>query len=358
MTFTVSDLAARLGGTVVSGDGSRVLTGVSTPAHAGPSDLIFIASNERRDELRSSAAGAVLLSEDFETPGGMAVIRVPQASLAMAQAVDLLVPVARRPAGISARAILGDDVDIAGSASVGPGCCIGDRARVGDRTEIRAGATVGADVVIGDDCLIYSGAHIYDGVRIGSRVILHAGAVIGADGFGYVPEPIADGQSTGEPFRHRKIRQIGTVVIEDDVEIGANTTIDRAMLHETRVGRGTKIDNQVMVGHNCTIGRHCVIVSQVGLSGSVELGDYVTIAGQAGILHHVKIGDHAVIGSQAGVTRDVAPGARLLGAPAVDSKIAARALPIIAHLPELRRLVRSLERRVAALEGDDTTVTE
>lgn len=356
-SITVADLAAQLGGVVVSGDGSRLLSGVSTPEHAGPSDVIFVSSGKHREQLRTSAAAAVLLAEDFETPEGMAVIRVAHPMRAMGQAVDLLVPPVRRPAGISARAILGDDTQIAGSASIGPGVCVGDHTTIGDRTEIHAGVTIGANVVIGDDCILYSGVHIYDGVHIGHRVILHAGSVIGADGFGFIREPMPPGSPADEPFRHRKLRQVGTVVIEDDVEIGANTTIDRATLSETRVGRGTKIDNLVMVGHNSIIGRHSIIVSQAGLSGSVTLGHYATIAGQAGLIGHVHIGDHAVVGSQAGVTRDVPPHSTVLGAPAVDVKIAYKALPIIAHLPELRRLVRTLERRVTALEGGSSDAT-
>jgi UDP-3-O-[3-hydroxymyristoyl] glucosamine N-acyltransferase len=355
--LTVQALARELGGAAES-HGERLISGVSTPAHASASDLIFISSHKHRAALLASAAGAVLLSEPLETPDGMAVIRVAQPLAAMAQAIDLLVPVARTPPGISERAILGDHVGIDGSASIGPGCCIGDRARVGARTEVRAGVTVGADVIIGDDCLIYPGAHIYDGVRLGNRVIVHAGAVIGADGFGFVREPLPPGGPAGEPFRHRKLRQVGTVVIEDDVEIGANTTIDRATLSETRVGRGTKIDNLVMVGHNCVIGRHCILVSQTGLSGSVELGDYVTIAGQAGVIGHVHIGDRATVGSQAGVTRDVAAGTAVLGSPAVRVAVAYKALPIVARLPKLRRLVRALERRVVALEDGGSPASE
>jgi len=355
--ITVHQLAERLGGEAEH-HLDRLITGVSTPRDAGPADLIFIASARHGHALLGSSAGAALLSADLDAPAGMAVIRVLDPMLAMTRAIDLLVPIRRAASGISDRAVVGAGTEIHPDVSIGPGCSIGERTRIGARTEVRAGATIGDDVVIGDDCLIYSGAHIYDGVRIGNRVTVHAGAVIGADGFGFVREPLPPGGPDDEPFRHRKVRQVGTVVIEDDVEVGANTTIDRAMLSETRVGRGTKIDNLVMVGHNCRIGRHCMIVSQVGLSGSVELGDYVTIAGQAGIVDHVKLDDHAVIGSQAGVTRDVAAGTAVLGSPAVDIKIAYKALPIIAHLPELRRLVRALEQRVAALEGDDTAATE
>jgi UDP-3-O-[3-hydroxymyristoyl] glucosamine N-acyltransferase len=355
-SLTARELALLVGGTSER-HGEREITGVSTPPHAGPSDLIFISSPKHRAALQSSAAGAVLLSGDLEAPETMAVIRVERPALAMAQAIDRLVPIARAPAGVSERAILGDRVTIDDSASIGPGCCLGDRVRVGARTEIRAGVTVGPDAIIGDDCVIHSGAHLYDGVRIGNRVIIHAGAVIGADGFGFVPEPLPPGGPAGEPFRHRKLRQVGTVVIEDDVEIGANTTIDRATLSETRIGRGTKIDNLVMIGHNCIIGRHTVVVGQAGLSGSVAVGDYVQVAGQAGLIGHVQIGSHATIGSQAGVTRDVPAGTTVLGSPALDVKIADKALPIIGHLPRLRRLVRALERRVAALEDDDTAGT-
>lgn len=351
--LTVRELAARLGGDVER-DGDRTITGVNAPGDAGPSDLIFVASASYRDQLFASSAGAALLPAGLDAPETMAVIRVANPLLAMAIAIDLLIPVRPAARGISDRAIVDVTAEVDPTASIDPGCLVGAATKIGARTHLRAGATIGDGVVIGDDCLIYSGAHIYDHVRIGHRVIIHAGAVIGADGFGFVPEPLPAGGRADEPYRHRKIRQVGTVVIEDDVEIGANTTIDRAMLSETRVGRGTKIDNGVMVGHNCVIGRHCVIVSQVGLSGSVELGDYVTIAGQAGIIGHVKIGDHAMVGSQAGVTRDVAAKTAVLGAPAVDVKVAYKALPIIAHLPELRRLVRTLERRVAALESGRT----
>jgi UDP-3-O-[3-hydroxymyristoyl] glucosamine N-acyltransferase len=350
---TVRDLAARIGGDAERG-GTRVIAGVATPRDAGASDLIFITSAKYGEMLASSSAGAALLPAgppDIDAPAGMAVIRVADPLLAMARAIDVLVPVRPVTPGVSARAIVATTAAIHPEAAIGHGCVVGERTRIGARSEVRAGATIGDDVILGDDCLIHAGAHVYDGARIGHRVIVHAGAVIGADGFGYVREPLPAGDSANEPFRYRKIRQVGTVVIEDDVEIGANTTIDRAMLTETRVGRGTKIDNLVMVGHNCRIGRHCVIVSQAGLSGSVELGEYATIAGQVGIIGHVKVGDHAVVGSQAGVHRDVPAGTTVLGAPAVDMKIASKALPIIAHLPELRRLLRTLERRVNALEG-------
>jgi UDP-3-O-[3-hydroxymyristoyl] glucosamine N-acyltransferase len=183
-------------------------------------------------------------------------------------------------------------------------------------------------------------------------VILHSGAVIGADGFGFVQEKLAgEAARPEEPLRHRKILQIGRVVIEDDVEIGANTTIDRAALDVTLVGRGTKIDDQVMVGHNCRVGRHSLLISQVGISGSTEIGDYVTIAGQAGLAGHIKVGPRAIIGAQAGVTKDVAPGHVVLGAPAIDARQARKAYSLIETLPDFKRALADHEKRLASLEG-------
>lgn len=349
MPLTVTELAAAVGGTP-RGHGGRTVTGVSTPQAASPSDLIFIAGPQYQAELAASAAGAVLLPPGMPAPEGMAAIEVPNPPLAMARAVDVLVPPHRARPGISPRAILEDDVDLGAGVAVGAGAVLGAGARIGARTAVHPGATIGAGAVIGEDCTIHSGVHVYAGVRIGDRVVLHAGCVIGADGFGYVPEPL-EGHGADEPFRHRKVRQIGTVVIEDDVEIGANTTIDRAALTETRIGRGTKIDNLVTVGHNVVIGRHCVIVGQAGISGSARLGDYVTVAGQAGLLGHIRVGDRATIGSQAGVIQDVEPGARLLGAPAIDARATMRAVAIIPQLPELRRIVREHERRLDRLDA-------
>ena len=188
-------------------------------------------------------------------------------------------------------------------------------------------------------------------MAIGNRVILHSGVVIGADGFGYVPETLpASEAAPDEPRRHRKIRHVGSVIIGDEVEIGANTTIDRATFAATRVGNGTKIDNLVTIGHNATIGRHCIIIGQAGISGSTALGDYVTVAGQAGLAGHVRIGSNVVIGAQSGVTKDVAPGEIVLGSPAVESKRAKKALTLIDSLPDFKRALASHERRLAELE--------
>jgi UDP-3-O-[3-hydroxymyristoyl] glucosamine N-acyltransferase len=183
-------------------------------------------------------------------------------------------------------------------------------------------------------------------------VIIHSGAVIGADGFGFVQEKLPpERQSAAEPVYHRKVLQIGRVVIEDDVEIGANTTIDRAALETTRVSSGTKIDNLVMIGHNCRLGRHCVIVAQAGVSGSTELGDYVTIAGQAGLAGHIQVGARAIVGAQAGVTKSIPPGQVVLGSPALEIHKARRALALIESLPEFKKELSELRKRLEELES-------
>jgi UDP-3-O-[3-hydroxymyristoyl] glucosamine N-acyltransferase len=192
--------------------------------------------------------------------------------------------------------------------------------------------------------------HIYHNVTIGNRVIIHSGAVIGADGFGYVRQ--VEDRRPGEV--HRKIPQVGRVVIEDDVEIGANSTIDRATLASTRIGRGTKIDNLVTVGHNSVVGQDCIIIGQAGLSGSTVLCDGVTIAGQAGLAGHLRVGAGAIVGAQAGVTKDVPPGATVLGSPAEDVRQARRALPLIVRLPEMRKTLLAHDRRLAKLEGSSS----
>jgi UDP-3-O-[3-hydroxymyristoyl] glucosamine N-acyltransferase len=202
---------------------------------------------------------------------------------------------------------------------------------------------------VGEDCVIHPNVTIYEGTSIGSRVVIHGGAVIGGDGFGYVPEPSREDPQ--EPYRHAKIPQVGRVVIEDDVEIGANTTIDRATLAETVIGRGTKIDNLVMVAHNCILGRHVILVSQAGISGSTTIGDYATIAGQAGLVGHITVGARAVVTAQAGVTKDVAEGQVVLGSPAMDIREGRLAFGLIGRLPELKRQVSDLLKRVEKLEA-------
>jgi UDP-3-O-[3-hydroxymyristoyl] glucosamine N-acyltransferase len=351
-TITVRDLASRVTGSVL-GDPDVAVSGVASLESADPGDLVYVDSPKYAGALSSSKASAAILPEGIDPPAGMAAIRVRQPALAMAQALEILCPFERTFDGISPQAAIGTNVRIHDSVAIGPHAYVGDDVRIGRGTEIHPNATIGRGSVVGEDCVLHAGVHIYDGVTIGNRVIIHAGAVIGADGFGYVQETMSgSGAPPDEPVRHRKVRQIGRVVIEDDVEIGANTTIDRAALDVTRIGRGSKIDNLVQVAHNCLIGRHCIIVGQAGLSGSCVLGDYATIAGQAGLAGHLTVGARAVVGAQAGVTKDIPDGQYVLGSPAIeDFRRAKRALSLIESLPEFKKTIASHEQRLARLEG-------
>jgi UDP-3-O-[3-hydroxymyristoyl] glucosamine N-acyltransferase len=272
----------------------------------------------------------------------------------MARILEILSPHQKAFHGVSPLAVLGEGVELGPDVGIGPQVYVGDGVKIGKGTEIHPGATIARGTAIGEDCLIHSGVHIYHETTIGSRVIIHSGAVIGADGFGFVQEMLSGPHAAPEePLRHRKVRQIGRVVIEDDVEIGANTTIDRAALDVTRIGRGTKIDDQVMVGHNGVVGRHCILVGQSGISGSTVMGDYVTIAGQAGLAGHLKVGSRVVVGAQSGVTKDVPEGQIVLGSPAIDARQARKSLTLIDSLPEFKKAIAAHEKRLAKLEVED-----
>jgi UDP-3-O-[3-hydroxymyristoyl] glucosamine N-acyltransferase len=331
-----------------TGEADRLIFGVSTPEAADADDLVFVSSP--RHAMTTGEAGAVLAPPDVEL-GDVAIIRVPDPGVAMMRVVAWLFPPTRSFQEVSPAAVVepgarvGRDVGIAPLAYVGADACIGDR------TEIYPTATIGRGVSIGRDCVIHAGVHIYPGTIVGDRVVLHSGVVLGADGFGYVREPAAEGVATAdEPARLIKVPHVGRVVVEDDVEIGANSTVDRATLAETRIRRGTKIDNLVTVGHNSDVGRHCIIVGQAGIAGSTVLEDYVTIAGQAGLAGHVRIGTGAVVGAQAGVTKDVAAGQKVLGSPAFDASRARKALALFDSLPEFKRRLADHDRRLSDLE--------
>ncbi|MCK4304761.1 MAG: UDP-3-O-(3-hydroxymyristoyl)glucosamine N-acyltransferase, partial [Candidatus Eisenbacteria sp.] len=244
---------------------------------------------------------------------------------------------------IHSSALVGRNVCCGQHAAIGPHVIIGDRCRIGENTTILPGVVIAADVSIGSDCLIYPNVVLREGTELGNRVLVHSGAVIGADGFGFV-------NRGGE---HQKIPQLGRVVIEDDVEIGANTCIDRATTGATIVRRGTRIDNLVQVAHNVTIGRHSILCAQVGIAGSTAVGDGVTLAGQVGIVGHIEIGDHAMVGAQGGVTKSVPPGAKVSGYPATQHSLAKRMYAGMRHLPDLLKDVRELKRRLDKLDGKE-----
>ncbi|HUG93729.1 MAG TPA: UDP-3-O-(3-hydroxymyristoyl)glucosamine N-acyltransferase [Planctomycetaceae bacterium] len=344
MQTTVRALAERLQG-AVSGDPARLLSGVRSIDRAGPGDLSFAADERNLRKLSRSAAGAVLLSRaDAERYAALAermsLIAVDDTFAAFGQSLDLFRPPRPRPpVGLSRDAHVSPTARIGAFTNIFPGAHILDDVTIGESCDIHPGVFIGAGCRIGSHVTLHANAVLYADVSVGNRVTIHASAVIGADGFGY---RLRDG-------KHVRIPHRGTVRIEDDVEIGACTTIDRAMIGETVIGEGTKIDNLVMIAHNCELGRHNILVSQVGFAGSVTTGDYVVCAGQVGIADHVHLGERAVLGSKAGVHKDVPGGQTYLGAPAMPAAETRRIVMAQQRLPELRVTVRALEQQVAEL---------
>ena len=364
-TFTVAKLAKRLdgrlrgpsGGVTTNGGNAamsvtdKVISGVRPIAVAGSDDITFLEDQKYLQQAATSPAGAIVVPFELELElEGRVVIGVAQPYVAFATLLDLFYPRQRASVGIARSAHVSETATIGADCNVYPGTYVGHGARINERTDLYPGAYVGDGVEIGSDCILYPNVTIYHGCKVGDRVILHAGAVIGADGFGFAQQHVPG--NAEEPVVHKKIAQLGIVVLEDDVEVGANTTIDRATMDETRICRGTKIDDLVMIGHNCRIGRHTLLVSQTGVSGSCTLGDYVTAAGQVGISGHRKIGNRVTIASKAGVIRDVADGAVVMGTPAIELPKGRKVWASFEHLPELRKRVAKLEKRLAALDGE------
>jgi len=345
---TLTDIAAHVGG-VVQGDGTLTVDHVAGLDAAGPGALTFFAvprhatpAVERYAALLAvTRATAAIVPRDIAT-APCALIQVDNPDLAFSLAVRLLVPPPPRPeTGVHPTAVVAAGVRIGQDVAIGAGTVVEPQAVIGARTILFPGVYVGAGTTVGADCCLYPGVVLYHQVRLGDRVILHANAVVGADGFGYA----WDGHA------HQKIPQIGTVVIEDDVEIGACTTVDRARFGETRIGRGTKLDNLIQIAHNVRLGAHCAFASQVGISGSTEIGNGVLMGGQAGTAGHVKIGDGAVFSARAGVSKNIPAGVHYTGYPARPHAAQLDEWGNIKALPRLRATVRELERRIAGLEA-------
>jgi UDP-3-O-[3-hydroxymyristoyl] glucosamine N-acyltransferase len=332
----VSEIARLVGGSV-SGDGSREILGVAGLESAGRRDLSFADGPRARETASSSKAGCILLSAEMELPGRTCIM-VANPKWAFVLATRALLPALPVEPGIHPTAVIDPSAKLAPSLRVAPCAVIGRHVRVGDRTSIGAGVILGEGVEIGADCVLHPRVTVYPGARIGNRVILHAGVVIGSDGFGYV---FADG-------RHQKFPQVGSLIIEDDVEIGSNTTIDRGSLGTTFIGQGTKIDNLVQIAHNVRIGRHSVIAAQTGISGSAEIGDYVVMAGQVGVGPRARIEDNAVIAGQSGVLdgKTVRKGSTLWGTPARPIAQIKKIYASLTKLPELARTVEELHHRL------------
>lgn len=333
------ELAERLG-CRFEGDGDIEIVRVSGIEEARPGDLTFLANPKYESALAGTKASAVLLREDAPA-APCAVLRTPEPYLAFARAVGLFAPAWRPAPGIHPMAAVAADARLGQNVSIGAFTCIGEGAAVGDNTVIFPNVTIGPGAQIGADCVIHSNVAIRERVTIGNRVVLQNGVVIGSDGYGFVRR--RDGT-------HEKIPQVATVVIEDDVELGANTTVDRPAVGETRIGSGTKLDNLVQIGHGVRVGRNVLMAAQVGVAGSTDIGDEVVFGGQVGVGGHLTIGRGATAVGQSGVTNSVDAGAMVAGYPAIDSRDWRKASAIFKRLPELKRRIEELESQLAALK--------
>jgi UDP-3-O-[3-hydroxymyristoyl] glucosamine N-acyltransferase len=335
----LGEIAARLG-CRLDGDGEVEVVGVSAIETAGPGELTFLANPRYHAAVAHTRASAIILPEDA-APAPCAMLRTPQPYVMFARALALLHPQSRPPAGAHASALVEPGATVAGDAAVGPFVHVAAGAVVGPRTVLHAFVSVGPGARIGADCTVHSHVAIREGVVIGDRVVLQNGVVLGADGFGF---------ATGSDGRHEKIPQVGTVVVGDDVEIGANSTVDRPPVGTTRIGRGTKIDNLVQVAHGVQVGEDVFLAAQVGIAGSTVIEDRVVLAGQVGVAGHITIGRGVRATAQTGIPNSVDPGAFISGYPAIDNREWLKSSAVFRRLPELRKAVQDLERRLAALE--------
>jgi UDP-3-O-[3-hydroxymyristoyl] glucosamine N-acyltransferase len=334
MPFTAAEIAKQIGGEVV-GDARVVLENFSPAGSAKPGDLTFAENADYFARAEQSAATAVIADKNFSSATKI-LIRVPNPRIAFAKVVALFFPEKRFAAGIHPTAVIARSSQIDPTAHIGPHCVVGERVKIGARTVLQAGVFVGEDSRLGEDLILFPNVTIYPDAEIGNRVRIHAGTVIGSDGYGYV---LDEGV-------HRKVLQIGNVVIGDDVEIGSNVSVDRGALGSTIIGKGTKIDNLVQIAHNVEIGEGCLLVGQAGVAGSSKLGNYVVLAGQAAIAGHLKIGNQVTITGKAGVMTDIPDGQKWSGAPAQPDGQIKRQTIATHHLPELLKRVAELEKHL------------
>ncbi len=339
-SLTVTEIAERLGG-LLEGDGHAVITGLAGIREAQAGQLSFVANPQYAAAAAATQASAVIVAADWSRPCSAALIRVNNPDKAFAAAAQWFAPPAPPPlTGVHPTAIVAPDVILGGGAALGPYCVVEAGARIGERAILHAGCYIGHGAAVGADCRLYPHVSIREYCRLGDRCILHNGVVIGSDGFGYVQEGAI----------RRKIPQIGIVVIGDDVEIGANTTVDRARFGQTRIGNGVKIDNLVQIAHNVIIGDNAVIVAQVGISGSSTIGARAILAGQVGIAGHLTIGEDVIIGAQSGVSKSIPAKSFVLGSPAQPYEKTVKIHAMTMRLPELKEKLAALEQRLAALE--------
>ncbi len=338
---TLAELAAELQGEVI-GDGSVEIRGVAGIKEAGPGDITFLA-NSRYDAYLDETRAAAVICAPGTRPAAMPLLIVGNPYLAFQRIVRLFRPELFRPVpGVHPTAVVAPEARLGEGVSVGAHCVVEPGAVLGARVVLMPGCYIGHAAEVGDDTFLYPRVTVREECVIGKRCMLHPGVVVGSDGFGFALDA----------GRFHKVPQVGNVVIGDDVEIGANTTIDRATTASTRIGDGTKIDNLVQIGHNVVIGRHCIVVAQVGISGSTQLEDYVTLAGQVGLAGHIKVGRGATVGAQSGVPRSIEPGATVSGYPAIPHNLWRRIAAVIPKLPQLFQRTRDLEERVGRIEHE------
>jgi UDP-3-O-[3-hydroxymyristoyl] glucosamine N-acyltransferase len=338
--MTLREIADRLECTV-EGDGGIEITGVSTLGSAKAGELSFLVNPKYHSELKSTRASAIIVGRDF--PGSdLTLLRHDNPYLAFARAVEIFHSPAAKPPAIHSTAVIAETALIGKRVSLGPYTYIGENTNIGDDVSVGAHCLIGDGAVVGEASQIHSGSVIREGVTIGRRCVIHDRAVIGSAGFGYAKQ---------HDDTWYRILQAGTVTLEDDVDVGAGTTIDRAALGETRIGKGTKIDNLVQIGHGCEIGHDSLICAQVGLAGSTRVGSNVILAGQVGAAGHLTIGDRAVVTPQSGLPNSVEPGAIVSGSPAMDHRDWLKLAAILPKLSEMKKSLRDIEKRLHSLES-------
>jgi len=339
MKRRLRELAEFVGGNVI-GDGDIEISGVAAIETAQPGDITFIANSKYLSKLSETRASAVIVSPDVAKKVDKPLLSFANPYLAFAKILSLYTQKVYQAKGIDPKAWISPTAKVGKEVTIHPFVYVGDRCSIGERVTLYPGVWVGEDSSIGEESILYANVSVYPGSVIGKSVALHSGVVIGSDGFGYVK----DGKS------NVKIPQVGYVEIEDDVEVGANTTIDRATLGKTVIHRGVKIDNLVQIAHNVVIGEDSIIVALVGISGSTKIGSNVTLAGQVGLTGHINIGDNVTVGAQSGVMSDLAPNAAYTGTPAVAHREFLRIMSVYVKLPELKKALTDIENRLKKIE--------
>ncbi len=338
MKRTLNELAEQIGAEVL-GDGTVEISGVNSIEGARPGEITFLSNPKYLPKLQETKASAVIVAKNVSV-SEKPLLRVENPQLAFVKLLHLFFPGTLPSKGIDPGAYIHSTARLGNEVTVYPFVYIGERCRIDDRVTLYPGVYIGDDVTIGEGSVLYPNVSVYHGSIIGRRVILHAGVVIGSDGFGYVKE--------GK--RNVKIPQVGIVVIEDDVEIGANTTVDRAAFGRTVVGRGVKIDNLVQVAHNVIIGEDSILCAQVGVAGSTTVGSNVYLAGQVGLSDHITVGDNVLVGAQSGVPSNLSPNAAYSGCPVLPHRESLRVYNVMQKLPEMRKMVLDMEKRLAKVE--------